>query len=94
MALKRGGKGCLVRTADEEIRVPVYAGANCIDTTGAGDNFAAAFIAGVLEGKTLAECGAQANAVASICVESLGAATARLEKAEIRRRYERILSEM
>lgn len=94
VALKLGGAGCLVRTADEKIHVPAYAGANCIDTTGAGDNFAAAFIAGILEGKTLAECGAQANAVASICVESLGAATARLEKPEIHHRYENILSGM
>ena len=33
-----------------------------IGTTGAGDNFAAAFIAGILEEKSLVECAAQANA--------------------------------
>lgn len=94
VALKLGGEGCLVCTRSEKIHVPAYAGADCIDTTGAGDNFAAAFIAGILEGKSLAECGAQANAVASICVESLGAATACLEKEKIRERYVKILSEM
>jgi 2-phosphosulfolactate phosphatase len=58
------------------------------------DTLCADYLKSLLEGKTLAECGAQANAVASICVESLGAATARLEKPEIHRRYENILSGM
>lgn len=94
VALKLGGKGCLLKNASERILVPAYPGANCIDTTGAGDTFAAAFIAGILEGRDFAGCGAYANAVASICIESLGATTVKLEKAEIEKRYRKILSRM
>lgn len=94
VALKLGGQGCLVRTLCESFRIPAYAEANCVDTTGAGDNFAAAFIAGILEGLTLPQCGALANAVASISVEALGATAAMLEREEISRRYGKILSGM
>lgn len=94
VAIKLGGRGCLVKNGSERLLIPAYAHANCVDTTGAGDNFAAAFIAGILEGRSLAECGALANAVASICVEKLGATAARLDRAEIRRRYDEILSRM
>lgn len=94
VALKLGGKGCLLKNGSERIMVPAYPGANCIDTTGAGDTFAASFIAGILEGKRFSECGAYANAVASLCVESLGATTAQLNPDEIQRRYREILSRM
>ena len=92
VALKLGGKGWLVKNCAERFAVPAYRHADCIDTTGAGDTFAASFIAGLLEGKALAECAAQANAAASICVESLGATTAKLDREEICRRTQNILS--
>lgn len=91
IVLKLGGRGCLVKNAETRIEMPCYPDANCIDTTGAGDNFSAAFIAAVLEGRDLRECAAYANAVASVCVESLGATTARPEKTEIEKRYGVIL---
>lgn len=92
VALKLGGGGCLLKNARERYVVPAYPVPVCLDTTGAGDNFAAAFIAAVLEGKSLRECGAFANAVASICVESLGATTAELDRAEAERRCMAILN--
>lgn len=92
--IKLGGQGCLIGTQRGNIRIPAYAGANCVDTTGAGDSFAAAFIAGLLEGRTLTECGALANAVASICVEQLGATAAKLDRQKIDTRCKKILSEM
>lgn len=94
VVLKLGGRGCLVKNAKETLWAPGYPVAECLDTTGAGDNFAAAFIAGILEEKSLVECAAQANAVASICVEHLGATTARMDPNEIRRRRENILSKV
>lgn len=94
VALKLGGKGCLVKNPRERHEVPAYAGANCIDTTGAGDTFAAAFIAGLLEQRSLVQCAAYANAAASICVESLGATAAKLDRNEIRSRAQDILSHM
>jgi sugar/nucleoside kinase (ribokinase family) len=63
----------------------------CLDTTGAGDTFAASFIAALLEERPLEECAAFANASASICVEHLGATTARIERDEAERRMREIL---
>ena len=44
-----------------------------IDTTGAGDSFAAGFIAAYIKGKKLNKCLDYANLVASYCVGNLGA---------------------
>lgn len=71
--LKIGKDGCLVKNSREEFIVPAYSGARCVDTTGAGDNFASGFISGLLEGKTLRECAIMANCAASLAIESIGA---------------------
>ena len=71
--LKIGKRGCLVKNADESFIVPAYPKANCIDTTGAGDNFASGFISGLLEGKNLRECAKMANCAASLAIEAVGA---------------------
>lgn len=44
-----------------------------IDTTGAGDNFAAGFITAMLEGGNIRECCEFGAAAAGICCEHLGA---------------------
>lgn len=92
VVLKLGGKGCLVKSERERYVVPAYPDAVCIDTTGAGDSFAAAFIAAILEGKDLRNCAAYANAAASVCVEHLGSTTAKFDEGIIRARCEHILN--
>ena len=89
--IKRGRAGCLIANDAGRIAVPAYE-THCMDTTGAGDTFAAAFQAAILEGRTLAECGAFACAAASICVENLGATEAMLDRGEIERRAGQILN--
>ena len=71
--LKIGKRGCLVKNSRGSFIVGIYNGAKCIDTTGAGDNFASGFISGLLEGKSLAECAKMANCAASIAIEAVGA---------------------
>ena len=73
LILKLGSRGCLLASHNERHHLPAIQDVRCIDTTGAGDTFAAAFIAGLLEGKGFIECGRFANAAASLCVESVGA---------------------
>ena len=56
VVLKLGGKGCLIKNADERIEMPVYPHANCIDTTGAGDIFGGSAVWKLLQlGKDPAE---------------------------------------
>jgi ribokinase len=44
-----------------------------VDTTGAGDAFAAGFIYGLLKGKGLEDCGRLGNLVARFCISKMGA---------------------
>ena len=71
--LKIGKRGCLVKNAEGSFIVPAYSHAKCIDTTGAGVNFASGFISGLLEGRTLRECAVMANCAASLAIEAVGA---------------------
>ncbi len=51
-----GAAGCLVVTADDVVRVPAVAVAQVLDTTGAGDLFAAGFLYGFTRDLPLEEC--------------------------------------
>ena len=82
MVIKRGKKGCLIRTKNQQIEIPAYANATLVDTTGAGDSFAAGFLWGLKNGMQLEECARFGCAVASCTVERLGANTA-IESAEL-----------
>ena len=77
--IKIGSRGCLIKSKTEHLIVPALPGIHCLDTTGAGDNFAAGFISGLLKGASLEECGQIANATAAKCIAQLGA-TAWVEK--------------
>lgn len=73
VALKMGDQGCLIRTASgDRLRLPAYQ-VEAVDATGAGDAFAAGFIAGVYLGWSLEETSRLANAVGALCVTGVGA---------------------
>jgi sugar/nucleoside kinase (ribokinase family) len=72
--LKLGGEGCLVATAEEIHHVPGFS-VSVVDTVGAGDSFAPAFIAGWLRGGTLRDCAILANAMGALAVTQRGAGT-------------------
>ena len=74
VVLKLGAAGCLVATDEELIAHPGYA-VEVIDTVGAGDAFAAAFIAGWLRGGSLRDCAALANALGALTTTRRGAGT-------------------
>ncbi|MCD7866752.1 MAG: carbohydrate kinase family protein [Clostridiales bacterium] len=71
--IKCGGRGCLLRTAEDCCRIPAYPVERVRDTTGAGDCFAAGFLWGLSQKMPLRECGRFACAAASCSVECLGA---------------------
>jgi sugar/nucleoside kinase (ribokinase family) len=75
VVIKTGKDGCYIRSSTECHCVPSYSKANRVDTTGAGDNFAAGFIVGILDGLSLLECGQFANGVASVSIQTVGATT-------------------
>ncbi|MBQ6348523.1 MAG: carbohydrate kinase family protein [Clostridia bacterium] len=87
VALKLGGKGCLLKSREERHLVPAVPGVRCVDTTGAGDTFAGAFIAAILDGRSFADCGRYANAAASLCVERVGATEGTWTREDVDRRF-------
>jgi sugar/nucleoside kinase (ribokinase family) len=72
VVIKLGADGCLIATRTQSIHVEGYL-AKTIDTTGAGDTFAAAFLSAILGGKSHEEAGRLANRLAARSTEYLGA---------------------
>ena len=74
VAVKLGGKGCYVTDGRERLRIEPFK-VKVVDTTGAGDAFCAGFLYGLINNKSLYECGRLGNFVASRSVTSMGART-------------------
>ena len=56
VVIKAGPAGCYVRGPKEAFALPAAPVEHVVETTGAGDNFVAGFIAGLLRGDTLRGC--------------------------------------
>jgi ribokinase len=72
VAVKLGADGCYVTDGRERLRVEAFK-VKAVDTTGAGDAFCAGFLYGLLNKKSLYDCGRLGNFVASRCVMKMGA---------------------
>lgn len=92
--IKCGSKGCIIRTRDEMYQIPAYPIQKCIDTTGAGDSFAAGFLWALSEGLPLIDCGCFACATASCAVECVGATGGVISVEISMKRYEEIKKRM
>jgi sugar/nucleoside kinase (ribokinase family) len=71
VALKMGQDGCYVAGRAQSVRLPAF-DVPTVDATGAGDAFAAGFLAGVLKGWDLEQTARFANAVGALCVLAIG----------------------
>jgi 2-dehydro-3-deoxygluconokinase len=74
IVMKLGGEGCLIATAGDVIHVPAFP-VDVVDTVGAGDSFAAAWIAGWLRGGSPRDCAVLANAMGALTSTQRGAGT-------------------
>ena len=80
--LTLGGDGAMVAMGEERIHVPVY-DIEVIDTTGCGDAFTAGFIAGLADGRELAECAHLGTASASLVAGGLGSDAGIVDRAQV-----------
>ncbi len=64
--------GSLIAAGDDTIVVKPAPGTQVIDTTGAGDQYAAGFLFGFARGRPLPECGALASLAAAEVISHLG----------------------
>ncbi len=71
-ALTRSEKGAVIQTADQAYTIPAAAVEQVIDTTGAGDQFAAGFLYGLTEGLPLTACGNLGALAAAEVISHIG----------------------
>ena len=72
-ALTRSAKGCVIVEEDITHEIPAAPVSQIMDTTGAGDQFAAGFLYGLTHGKGLADCGRLGALAAAEVVSHYGA---------------------
>ncbi|MBQ6101476.1 MAG: adenosine kinase [Bacteroidales bacterium] len=70
--VKVGAKGAFVKRGNEIVTIPPMK-ADVVDTTGAGDMWAAGFLAGLVKGENLQKCGMMGAIVAKNIIEVMGA---------------------
>lgn len=73
VAVKCGARGCYLLDGEGGRWVPAEAGVRCVDTTGAGDSFAAGFLFALSEGKNFRECAEYGNRCGARAVGVTGA---------------------
>ena len=72
-AITRSAKGCVVVANGTMQEIPAAPVSQVIDTTGAGDQFAAGFLYGLTHGKDLADCGRLGALAAAEVISHYGA---------------------
>jgi sugar/nucleoside kinase (ribokinase family) len=98
LIVKRGEYGAMLFDSDGVFFTPAYPLEDEIDPTGAGDSFAGALLgylaaAGTLDGPSLRRGLRLASAVASFCVEGVGAAKLKIvQRADVMMRLEALRS--
>ena len=70
--VKIGSRGSLVKRGDEKLQIGGEK-VNVVDTTGAGDLYAAGFLAGLINGYTLKRCGELGTCLAGNVIQVMGA---------------------
>jgi sugar/nucleoside kinase (ribokinase family) len=68
----RSEKGSVIVSPTETAVVPAIEIERLVDTTGAGDLYAAGFLFGYTSGRGLADCGRLGSLAAGICIQQIG----------------------
>lgn len=70
--VKVGSKGSWIQKGSEKVFIPAYT-VNCVDTTGAGDLYAAGFLYGLINNLSLEKSGKIGSMLASCVIQEIGA---------------------
>lgn len=91
--VKVGIKGAYIKRGDEFHHVGIMAAAKRVDTTGAGDFYAAGFLSGLTNGLTLEQCGTIGAITAGKVIEVVGTTLGEEAWNEIERLINRVKTE-
>ena len=91
--VKTGIRGALIKRGDEIVEVGIMAAAKRVDTTGAGDFYAAGFLTALCEGLSLRQCGTIGAITAGKVIEVVGTTLSEEAWNEIERLIERVRCE-
>ena len=72
IAITRSEKGSVILAGEKLIEVPAEAGVKVVDTTGAGDQYAAGFLYGYTQGMNLEMCGRLGSMAAAEVISHMG----------------------
>ncbi|PZP55424.1 MAG: adenosine kinase [Micavibrio aeruginosavorus] len=72
VAITCGAQGSIIVSGDQTIKVEAAKPLRIVDTTGAGDVYAAGFLFGLTEGKSLKECGDLGSLAAAEVIDHYG----------------------
>ena len=89
VVVKIGAKGSLIATKEQLSEVPAQI-ANCLDSTGAGDYFAAGFLYGLVNGHSLSQCAEIGSIIAAEVVQVIGTELTQEKWIEIKHKIEEI----
>jgi sugar/nucleoside kinase (ribokinase family) len=89
--LKEGDKGSWIKHGDELIHVPVYQKIKPIDTTAAGDYYAAGFFYGMVHKASLEKCAQIGSLLSYYIIQVVGTKLSPEIWEEIRRKAKNIL---
>lgn len=93
VVVKIGTRGALIKHGEEQVHVGIMAAAKRVDTTGAGDFYAAGFMAGLCKGLTLRQCGTMGAIAAGKVIEVVGTTLSREAWSEIHDLCHKVLAE-
>ncbi|HEV7434267.1 MAG TPA: adenosine kinase [Pseudorhizobium sp.] len=65
-------EGAILLRGNERVKIEAYSVPDVVDTTGAGDLFAAGFLYGYTQGRSLADCGKLGCLSAAIVIQQIG----------------------
>ena len=88
--VKIGTRGALIKRGDEVLHSDIMAAAKRVDTTGAGDFYAAGFMAGLCNGLTLRQCGTIGAITAGKVIEVVGTTLGEDAWSEIMRLFRKV----
>lgn len=70
--ITRSEKGSIAVTREETITIKPVPVSNLVDTTGAGDLYAAGFLFGYTHNRSITDCGRLGSLAAALCIEQIG----------------------